>query len=99
MPRPSYKQLYLEEKAKRAEVAEKTKGVMRENFAKVKEAKERAALVLENQDKDRQTMEIIYLERIAELQREVTRLQHRVADLTPGEAHHVELAKRGNSGS
>ena len=90
MARPSYKQLFEEEKAKRAKVAEKTKKVMRENFDSARDAKARAALILENQDEDRQTMELIYLERIAELQAEVRRLQNKVEELSLD----IELSKR-----
>lgn len=97
MPRPSYKQLFEEEKKKRAKVAEETKKVMRNLRKETDNMKEQARMIIEGSDSG--AREVVYLAKISELQRRVLWLEQKVADLTPGEAHHVELAERGNSGS
>lgn len=79
MPRPSYKQLYLEEKAARDRQRGQSQKVMDELRAKKKEYIERAELALSSGDID--AKELVYLERISELQAEVRRLVNKIDDM------------------
>lgn len=79
MPRPSYKTLYEEEKSKRERAAEIAKGVMRNEQEKVKELADRVKPILEGMDDS--TRDLIYLERISELQTEVRRLKGIIDEL------------------
>jgi hypothetical protein len=75
MARPSYKTLFEQEKAKRAEVAKKTKETMIAMREELEDVRKQARTIVEN-NTDYGAREVLYLQQITDLQTEVARLKH-----------------------
>ena len=73
MPRPSYKQLFEEEKKKREKVAQQTKKEMKALMKQVEDVRAVAQPLIEGHEYS--AREAMYIQQITELQTEVNRLR------------------------
>lgn len=79
MPRPSYKQLYVEEQKKREKVAQQTKKEMKALMKQVEDVQAVAQPLIEGHEYS--AREAMYIQQIAELQQERFRLLNKIEDL------------------
>ncbi len=79
MPRPSYKQLFEEEKKKREKVAKQTKKEMKALMKQVEDVRAVAQPLIEGHEYS--AREAMYIQQIAELQQERFRLLNKIEEL------------------